>query len=296
MLSTQECVAWAVIYVIENVAIVTVNAITIIAFMKNSSLRKRSTYLLLNLAVTDMLLGFTGTCTVYELGTPCSFWRDSLDRRVLSFARTLRLSFATSSLINITNVSFERLHATFIPLKHRFVKKWVYCVVIVVSYLIALIMSTISLGVLFDYSLERLYKVMSAFTSVCVAVIAFCYSLILLKVRCRPRPRHHVEVNRERKLTVTLFMVTIVSLALWIPFIVQSFLWFKTEIFSSWPSNLTCLVIMLLGANSLVNPLLYSIRMPEFKRAVKKLICRATEDRVQDFRLQTAGAPNGSSR
>ena len=286
LFKTHECVIWVVIYVTLCVTIVTLNTATIVAFMRNCNLRKRSTYLLINLAVTDMFFGFMGTCTVYELGVYCSLWRDSLDRHVLSFAEAIRLSFTTSSLINITNISLERMHATLCPLRHRFVKKWFYWLVIVASYLLAALLSFFALGFLNDYSLERSYKVISSFTSVCVPVITLCYFLILSKVKCRPHPRHHVEVSRERKLTVTLLIVTMVSLLMWLPFIVQSFLWFTTKVFSSWPSHLTCFIILLLGANSLVNPILYVIRIPEFKRAVKKLFCKTGERRrVQDVCL-----------
>ena len=67
MLSSRDCITWSVIYVIGDIAIVTFNAITIVAFMKNSQLRKRSTYLLLKLAVVDMAVGFTGPWTDYVL-------------------------------------------------------------------------------------------------------------------------------------------------------------------------------------------------------------------------------------
>ena len=239
-----------------------------------------------------MCVGFTGTFSLYELGTYCFLWKGSVDRRLLAFAEVLRSFYNVSSLINITNISLERLHATFYPFRHRFVKKYFYWVVIVMSYLLAAFLSSISLGHLFDYSLERTFKVMSCFTSICIVVIVLCYSLILIKVRCSPHPRHHVEVSREKKLTVTLFLVTTVSLLMWVPFIIQSFLWFTTQIFSSWPSHLTCFVIMLLGANSLVNPLLYAIRMPEFKRALKKMFCKSTQERrVRDFPLKAMQQP-----
>ncbi|KAL9974556.1 hypothetical protein ACROYT_G011605 [Oculina patagonica] len=118
---------WSAIYVIECVAIVTVNAITIIAFMKNCKLRKRSTYLLLNLAVVDMLVGFSGLWTVYELGLYCKLWKGALKWwEQYPFAQVIRLTFILSSLINITIISLERLHATVRPFGHRFVKKWVY--------------------------------------------------------------------------------------------------------------------------------------------------------------------------
>ena len=284
--SAKECIIWAVIYVTESIAIATLNAITIVAFIRNSNLRKRSTYLLINLAVTDMFVGLTGSYTFYELGTYCFFWKASLDQRVLFLAQVLRLLFRTSSLLNITNISLERLHATFLPFKHRFVRKCFYWIVIVMSYLLATFLSCISLGLVFDYSMDRTFKLTSSFTSICIAVIVLCYSLILIKVRCSPHPRHHAEVAREKKLTVTLFIVTAISLLMWLPFIVNSFFWLTNPpSLNSWPSYLS-VVVMLLDANSLVNPLLYSIRMPEFRRAVKKMFCKPRQDgRVHDFRL-----------
>ena len=233
-----------------------------------------------------MFVGLTGSYTFYELGTYCFFWKASLDQRVLFLAEVLRLLFRISSLLNITNISLERLHATFLPFKHRFVKKCFYWVVIIMSYLLATFLSCISLNLHLDFSMERTFKVMSSFTSICIAVIGLCYSLILIKVRCRPHPRHHVEVSREKKLTVTMFIVTAVSLLMWLPFIVHSFFWLTNPSFSSWSSHVSA-VVMLLNANSLVNPLLYSIRMPEFRRAVKKMFCKPTQDGHihADFRL-----------
>ena len=284
MLSSRECVMWSAIYVIGCVAIVTFNAIAVIAFIKNCKLRKRSTYLLLNLAVVDMMVGFSGLWTVYELGLYCKLWKGALKWwEQHPFAQATRLTFTVSSLINITVISLERLHATVRPLRHRFVKKWVYCVVIAVSYLIAGLFSIVSLYVPLSYSLqlERPYNVMSSLTSVCIIIIFLSYSVIFIKVKCSPQPRHHVMAGRERKLTVTLFIVTFFSLMMWLPYIVQSFLWYTTNLFiiRSYPSHLTCAIVMLLGLNSLVNPLLYVIRIPEFKRAVKALFCKATEHR-----------------
>jgi len=242
--------------------------------MKNRQLRKRSTYLLLNLAVVDMAVGFTGLWTVYELGMYCKLWKGSLKWwEQHPFAQIIRLTFTLCSLINITVISLERLHATVRPFRHRFVSKQVYRVIIAVSYLIAVLFSVISLSTPLSYSLKRPYNVVSSFTSTCIIIILLSYSVILIKVKCSPQPRHQVVAGRERRLTMTLFFVTFVSLLMWLPYIVQSFLWYTTKIFSSYPSHLTCSVIILLGLNSLVNPILYAIRIRQFNEAVKALFC-----------------------
>ena len=275
MLGSRECITWSAIYVIGYIAIVTFNAITIAAFVKNYQLRKRSTYLLLNLAVVDMAVGFTGLWTVYELGLYCKLWKGSLKWwQQHPFAQMLRLTFVLGSLINITIISLERLHATVRPFRHRFVKKQVYWVIISVSYLIAVLFSVIFVCLSLRYSLERSVKAFSSFTSACIIMIFFSYSVILIKVKCSPQPRRHVVAGIERRLTVTLFFVTFVSLLMWIPYIVQSFLWFKTKIFSSYPSHLTCSVVMLLTLNSLVNSILYAIRISQMNKVVKALFCK----------------------
>ena len=278
MLSSRECITWSAIYVIGHIAIVTFNAITIVAFMKNCQLRKRSTYLLLNLAVVDMAVGFTGVWTVYELGMYCKIWKGSLKWwEQHPFPHMIRLTFVLCSLIIITIISLERLHATVRPFRHRFVKKWVYRVIIALSYSIPVLFSVTSLYIPPSYLLERPYNATSSFTTTCIIIIFFSYSVILIKVKCSPQPRHHVVAGRERKLTVTLFIVTFVSLLMWLPYIVQSFLWYTTKTFSSYPSHLTCSVITLLGLNSFVNPILYVIRMPQFNKAVKALFCKTIQ-------------------
>ena len=56
-LSSSECIAWLTVLMTESVAIVTLNILTVIVFIKNDNLRKRSVYLVINLAVADMLVG-----------------------------------------------------------------------------------------------------------------------------------------------------------------------------------------------------------------------------------------------
>lgn len=66
-LSLAECVTWTAILMIECVAIVTLNFLTIIVFIRNRDTRKRSAYLLINL-VAVLVGAVTGTNDVYELG------------------------------------------------------------------------------------------------------------------------------------------------------------------------------------------------------------------------------------
>ena len=108
------------------------------------------------------------------------------------------MTFFLCSLINITIISLERLHATIRPFRHRFVKKRVYWIIIAVSYLIAVLISVLSRPISPSYSVKRPYDMMSSFTSACIFVIVFSYSVIFIKVTCSPQPRHHVVAGMER--------------------------------------------------------------------------------------------------
>ena len=76
MLSLSECIPWMTVGLVESVAIVTLNLCTIIVFIRNRNLRKRSTYLVINLAVIDMFVG--GLAVFYLLylpGMDCNLWK-----------------------------------------------------------------------------------------------------------------------------------------------------------------------------------------------------------------------------
>ena len=102
------------------------------------------------------------------------------------------------------------------------------------------------------------------------------YSSIGLKFWCGSRPPSHGAANRQRKLPVTLFIMTIVSLLLWLPFVLYSFISFFVldKIAFLTYLRLRLSFFLLYRTNSLVNPIIYTIRMPEFRRALLILFKR----------------------
>ena len=62
---TEE-INWSPVFITEFVVISIINVTTIIAFARIRYLRKRSTYLIINLTVADLLVGaVTGPLSVY---------------------------------------------------------------------------------------------------------------------------------------------------------------------------------------------------------------------------------------
>ena len=228
MASSPECITWMVVGLTESVAIITLNSLTVIAFCRDRNLRKRSTYLVINLAVADMISGGTSTLDLfYNVGAICNFWRYN----ILSWyqiPQVLHLWFPIVSLTNMTVISLERLNATFWPFRHRSIKKSVYWVLIVAIWLTALLFSfALIMTQYYTRKWDYYYYAWSSFIFICLLVICVSYVFIFVKLRFGNQPRHHGAANRERKLTVTLFTVTSLSLSLlWLPYIITSFLFF----------------------------------------------------------------------
>ena len=270
--SQSECIAWLTVVMTESVTIVTLNILTVIVFIKNRSLRKRSMYLVINLAVADMFVGGCSEITYFvSFGELCFFWNTQRPPLLVEFY--MASLFLASSLANLTAISLERAHATFRPFRHRFIKKWVF------GFIITFIWVTSGLVPIASYSYlssPRLIYVACSSIGYCLFVICVSYVSIAVKISCGDHPQHHGAASRERKLTKTLLILTVASLVLFLPFTIFTVLRFYLHFFLSYRvySHLSFAFIVLLYANSLVNPILYAVRMPEFKRALVSLFRR----------------------
>ena len=220
--SASECIPWLVVLIIECLAIVILNIITIVVFVKKKrQLQRRSTYLIIHLAIVDLLVGVaSGPLQIeIEMSQFCPLWnyrRETISSHHLSFAFVYL--FSSTSLTNLTAVSLERLHATFCPLRHRFVSKWVYRAIIIVIWLITIVreVAQIFLKGIADGAVINTYLYI-LFYAVSLFVICVSYILIAIKVRRSRHPQFHSRSKRERKLTGTALIVSLVSLLCFLP-------------------------------------------------------------------------------
>ena len=63
-ISSAECSTWYAVSLTINVAVVAVNLLSIILFVKNRNLRTRAMYLVINLTVVDVFVGGGATFSV----------------------------------------------------------------------------------------------------------------------------------------------------------------------------------------------------------------------------------------
>ena len=292
MFFSSECIIWFAAFLAVAVAIVTVNLLSIILFIKNSNLRTRGMYLVINLTIADMLVG--GNCIVYMLifntRIGCKTVIVRLPVEGINIVQSVFFWFPLTSLTNITVISLERMYATFRPLRHRVVKKWVYGVTICVVWVLAGMISTATtMLLLFDKEWFGHIYFWLSYSLLCLFVICACYASIIVKICCGARPQHHGAARRQRKLTVALLIMTIVSLLLWLPFAVATFILYTTDSIQSLSytkrTRLTWSLVLLFCTNSFVNPVVYSFRMPDFRKALLLLFTRRQRQNAAVFHL-----------
>ena len=277
---------WFAVYVTECIMIFTINAATLLAFARNHHLRKRTTYLIINLTVADLLVGVvTEPMDLYspqvDLG---SIWQHF----VISILYNM---FPVSSLTNLSLIALERLHATLCPFRHCLIEKGFYFKTILCSWLLTLLLSSV-------LSVSKLYESLTA--QICVwashiiltlLILTISYVIIIVNVKSNPPPQPSSSLASDRKLSVTLLMVTVVSILTILPYAVYVLIlvggkWYQLS--KATQFHIRHAIYVLYYASSLVNPLIYAIRMKEFRKVVKDLICKRglESSRVQPIELR----------
>ena len=280
--SASQCIPWLVVLIIECLAIVILNIITIVVFVKKKrQLQRRSTYLIIHLAIVDLLVGAVSGPLQIEIGMSqlCPLWnyrRKTIWSHRLSFAFVHLFSFI--SLTNLIAVSLERLHATLCPFRHRFVRKWVYRAIIIVIWLIAIVREVAQIFLLeIGYSEVINAYLYLPFYAVSLFVICVSYILVVIKVRCSRHPQFHSRSKRERKLTGTALIVSLVSLLCLLPGTMYvACIHLSSSCFMMY-FHIKMAVVVLFLANSLVNPIIYALRMPGFREGLLQLVYRVPD-------------------
>ena len=256
----------------------TENMFTLIVFTKDQQVRTRSTYLLINLSAADMGVGGLVIPTaVFRRGNTYGLWNVEMTSALLFSTYGVDTLFFGCSLAFLVSISIERLYATRKPMRHRSMtgmtyKIWMSCIW-VASFICT---SVIVFFLFYDIIGLHIWYILASCVFVSLLILSSSYLAIFVTVRCSKQLQHfhRGQLRKERRLTMTLFIVTLVSLSVWIPYVLFTFL--ESHLSRQFsPEGLlrargVCEALFF--ANSFVNPILYTIRMPQFRRATINLI------------------------
>ena len=270
---TSTYITLVIIYTLEAVLIVFGNALPIFVFWTERSRLKRTYFLLINLAVADLLVGITefiiiGTAKSHNVGEGYGFLMRSRANPIAPFI----LLFSGTSVYFLALISMERAFAVLRPIRHRITNSGVYNCSIDIVWAVGLPFFVFTL-LSFHYSdFVGEYVFLTFRTFLLISFLIICVSYLSIRTRLRAPPRAELDNHRHRsrehnlRFSKTVFIAIASSLAFWMPaFVVYSTREFCQRCF-------TPLVFWLVDAmyleNSMLNSLVYSFRMQIFKDAI----------------------------
>ena len=272
---SSEDIVLIVIFALEATFIIIGNLFTIFVFWTQRFHLRRTCFLLINLAVADLLVGIAEPIVLGTEKIPKMKAVRMVDaRRTKNPSSTFQVLGSSTSVIFLALISLERVHAVLRPLRHRVTTTRVYICSIVVAWTAGLCMTGITLLAMYHTDVDRVYGtvIIHSFLFICVLVICACFLAIRNRLHCTTPEildvHNHKSTEQNLRLSRTFFIVAAVSLVFWLPaIVVYAIDEFCKGCFS--PTVVRSVNVLHL-ANSMVNPLVYTFRMPIFKDAWKK--------------------------
>ena len=278
-----EVIAWCSAFSLISVLIVAGNLLTIVLFAANKKVRKKCYFLIVNMACADLLIG--------AFSLPVKIITPLLREVTMSLAVATFFSIASVVCLQATItfaalISLERLYATCWPLKYRTLSKRTYVVVIILAWISVLLSSGI-LSVLRVFISEvAYYSFWVTHTFTLTFIICACTFGIwrIFENRRMPSLTQHNRALQSRHLTKTLMLISLLALMSWIPLIIINTLE-ATNV--SVNRNLYYLAVLLNVSNCCANPVVYALRIPEFRKALSSQKINANDRRRNSVSVLT---------
>ena len=270
--SKSEGIALCSAFILSSVLITAGNLLTLVLFAVTKPLRRKSLFLVMNMAFADLMLGaFTLPFYIYLVGDGYQLWTAKYDFEHMAykiFYTSIDNMFLFGSYISAASISCERFYAVFWPFKHRSLSTRTYRITIFSIWTFAVLLST----------LITLLYVSSSFKSSLYVFIPVVLGLTVIICVCNIAiwrnfqhesvdSQHRNGASRNRRLTKTLLLVSILALLCWLPIIILNILIYITKTSISW--EFYYIVNILNYSNSFVNPIVYVFRIPEFQQALR---------------------------
>ena len=266
---------WIAVWLTQFIMVFIINAFTLVVFARSRHLRRRNTYLIMNLTVADLLIAaVSGPETILLLKENK---RPKKGFGVLHVYLIISDMCWIASLGNLVLISLERLHATLYPFRHCLVGKSVYYKIIIFSWFGALTLACgLQISRMIDVPLADRYPWV-IYICLTLAVLISSYVIIMSKFIRKAHVQQLGSVmSAERKLSVTLLIVSAASTPTLLPWAIIMCIAISSDRYLWVEFTTTKIASTFYLLNSILNPVIYAIRLTEFRRASKELFCKNT--------------------
>ncbi|XP_068705873.1 adenosine receptor A2a-like isoform X2 [Montipora foliosa] len=276
-------IAWTLSFGVVAALAISGNALTIVIFVKKLK-RRRPQFPLISLAVADLMVGLI-TVPLFIVSTwITNFQYKNVFLIVILDWTDMFTGFA--SIFTLTVIALERLLAIGWPLRHRALSSKAYIVAIATPWILAFTVAWIE--TIFNYVIDQgIVFLVLFFIFLFAPIILTCatYPLLWIKEMSRRRKTRSIRDARDFKLAKTVALITGVFLVTWLP--VQIYILIINLCISCRELSpvLGMIFKLLQYGNSVINILIYSFRIAEYRSALFEILrcckCSCQQHQIQ---------------
>ena len=269
--SKTEGIVWCSAFILTTLLIVIGNLLTIVLFFANKSLRRKSLFLVVNMAFADLMLGTLSVpgYIFFIGGYNHKLWTARMSSSLDYAHDIVDTFFIYASIISAAMISGERFYAIASPYRYkRSLSMKKYCAVISMSWLLTILVTAFEITLRHFTSPEYEKYAWISFSLIITLTICGCNISIWRKFQSAELTfQAQNRAARNRRLTKTLLFVSVLALLSWLPLIIMDALEVVFGVTIP-PGNFYYIVTLLNYSNSFLKPVVYGFRIPEFRQAL----------------------------
>lgn len=288
--SLHDVIGWSTAFGLANFAILFSNLLVLYAFYdnRNKMLKMRANYFLLNLCCADMMVGCVSLPLYLHTLVQWIYHKRQQWRITVSVFNGVDIFSGFASIFTLVVIAVERVYAIFYPLRHKLCRAKMYFLLLAAIWLLA---SFMTLLYFFDELKIVSFDLFFYTTATCLLLsfLITTAAYVAIWIRTALKNWHKGKsTKRDLKLAQTLKIITIVFALTWLPFqIINIIYWIcnKTSKLNDCVPDLSIVYLckLLQYANSFANPIVYSFRIPEFKKTLRCLLRGKRTTQKNDF-------------
>ena len=255
---------WSVCFGVMAIIIVVGNSLSILILLKRR-LRKRPHFLLISLAMADLLVG------LFAIPMYMIMWltRQAMVSSLVFDCVDMFTGF--SSIFTLVFISLERLNAIVQPLRHRQLALHSYVIAVATPWILSIAVT--SSRVLLGLAIIDVHQFLSVIiTSLSTPLLIMCIAYCVIWRKEASRIYHTFRARSDARLSKTVLLITGMFMLTWMPFQVLVIVIVKCAACKKVSLVVVFVIKLLQFSNSVLNFFIYCFRMPNYRRALFSLL------------------------
>ena len=261
---------WNIIWTLSFGAVAVIgvagNIVTIVILLKIRR-HKRHHFLLISLAVADLLVGLLSV--PLHVTIRYVYYNSHV---LLAITDWTDMFTGFTSIFTLAVISLERMYAIGWPFRHRALNTRAYVVAIAAPWIIAFTMATAEIVLQYVIIQPSSFIILLFIClSTPIVLTSIAYSVLWMKERSVLMPRQ-VQEARDLKLAKTVALITGAFLVTWLPFQILFLVFNLCISCHNVPPLIIYLIKLLQYGNSVLNIVIYPVRNVDYRNSLLRML------------------------